>query len=65
MNNKDSKNVFTPFESLVLEMRRAQREYFRTRSHEVLQRSKALEKKVDHLLEQKHLNETFTQQDLI
>lgn len=32
---------------LVAEMRAAQREYFRTRDHEVLRKSKALEKRVD------------------
>ena len=35
------------FMSLVKQMREAQREYFRTRSRESLQASKALEKRVD------------------
>jgi hypothetical protein len=35
------------FRDLVRRMREAQREYFRTRSHFVLQRSKELEKQVD------------------
>lgn len=38
------------FAALVAEMRDAQREYFRTRSGEVLERSKKLEKQVDHAL---------------
>lgn len=38
------------FEQLVSEMRNAQREYFRTRDKEVLQRSKELERKVDAYL---------------
>lgn len=33
--------------SLVRDMRTAQKEYFKTRSHDALQRSKALEKRVD------------------
>ena len=35
------------FRDLVRDMRAAQREYFRTRSHFVLQRSKELERQVD------------------
>ena len=35
------------FMQLVKQMREAQREYFRTRSREALQQSKALEKRVD------------------
>ena len=35
------------FRDLVRRMREAQREYFKTRSHFVLQRSKELEKAVD------------------
>lgn len=35
------------FRDLVRNMRAAQREYFRTRSHFVLQRSKELERQVD------------------
>lgn len=38
------------FNSLVREMRNAQREYFRTRSKESLMKSKALEKRVDEAL---------------
>lgn len=38
------------FRELVKEMRSAQREYFRTRSAEVLDKSKKLERKVDELL---------------
>lgn len=38
------------FYSLVREMRKAQIEYFRTRSQDSLKRSKALEKKVDEAL---------------
>lgn len=37
---------------LVAEMRKAQREYFRTRDHEVLRKSKALEKRVDNEIAQ-------------
>lgn len=33
-------------------MREAQKEYFRTRDRQVLQRSKALEKRVDALIEE-------------
>ena len=35
------------FRDLVRDMRAAQREYFKTRSHFVLQRSKQLERQVD------------------
>lgn len=38
------------FEKLVYEMRSAQINYFRTRSKEVLQHSKQLEKRVDEYL---------------
>ena len=38
------------FVKLVYEMRKAQKEYFRTRSKEVLQQSKQLERRVDTLL---------------
>lgn len=38
------------FNSLVREMRNAQREYFRTRSKERLMKSKALERRVDNAL---------------
>lgn len=33
-------------------MREAQKEYFRTRSHESLKKSKALEKRVDDMIEE-------------
>jgi hypothetical protein len=33
-------------------MREAQKEYFRTRSHESLRKSKALEKRVDDMIEE-------------
>lgn len=35
------------FKALVKQMRDAQKEYFRTRTHDSLQRSKALESRVD------------------
>lgn len=38
---------FQAFRDLVAEMRRAQREYFRTRSSTALEKSKQLEKRVD------------------
>lgn len=38
------------FYSLVKEMRKAQKEYFRTRSKDSLMKSKALEKQVDEVL---------------
>lgn len=41
------------FEKLVYEMRSAQKEYFRTRSKDVLQQSKQLEKRVDEYLKEK------------
>lgn len=45
------------FEILVLEMRSAQKEYFRTRSKEILQQSKHLEKRVDEYLKAKKNNQ--------
>lgn len=45
------------FEKLVYEMRSAQKEYFRTRSKEELQRSKHLEKRVDEYLINKIINQ--------
>ena len=45
------------FEKLVYEMRSAQINYFRTRSKEVLQQSKLLEKKVDEYLKDKKINQ--------
>lgn len=44
---------YKAFKALVREMRTAQKEYFRDRSHDALQRSKALEKRVDDELAQK------------
>jgi len=41
------------FELLVLEMRKAQSKYFKTRDRAVLDLSKALEKKVDEYLSNK------------
>lgn len=38
-------------------MRSAQKEYFRTRSKEVLQQSKQLEKRVDEYLKEKENNQ--------
>lgn len=43
---------YEAFKALVREMRTAQKEYFRDRSHDALQRSKALEKRVDDELAQ-------------
>lgn len=45
------------FEKLVYEMRSAQKEYFRTRSKDVLQKSKQLEKRVDEYLKDKKNNQ--------
>ena len=45
------------FEKLVYEMRSAQINYFRTRSKEVLQQSKQLEKRVDKYLIDKKNNQ--------
>ena len=42
--------MLNAFEQLVLDMRQAQREYFRIRSPEVLNRAKNLEKQVDVIL---------------
>lgn len=38
---------YEQLKALVKEMRSAQKEYFRDRSHDALQRSKALERRVD------------------
>ncbi len=48
-NHQDTEKgqVMDSFMSLVREMRAAQKEYFRTRSRESLQQSKALESRVD------------------
>lgn len=40
----------TDFEKLVLEMRKAQKDYFKTRDKQVLELSKKLERKVDNYL---------------
>ena len=48
------------FRDLVYRMRQAQKEYFRTRSHFVLQRSKELEKAVDRELGEKKEEEIPT-----
>ena len=45
------------FEKLVYEMRCAQKEYFWTRSKEILQQSKQLEKRVDEYLREKKNNQ--------
>ena len=50
MKNGNTMMPNNQFRDLVREMRDAQREYFRTRSHFVLQRSKELEKRVDEEL---------------
>lgn len=42
----------TQFEYTVLQMRNAQRDYFRTRCMDALRESKALEKQVDEMLEE-------------
>ena len=44
----------TQFFKLVTEMRRCQKEYFKNRSRESLQQSKALEKRVDEEIERVH-----------
>ena len=43
----------TDFEALVREMRKAQKEFFRTRARDVLEKSKRLEHKVDKYLEER------------
>ena len=45
------------FIELVREMRNAQKEYFRTRDKNVLQKSKELERKVDAFLAQQVINQ--------
>ncbi len=45
------------FEKLVDEMRSAQINYFRTRSKDVLQQSKQLERRVDEYLREKESNQ--------
>lgn len=48
------------FIELVREMRKTQREYFRTRDKNVLSRSKELERKVDAYLAQQVINQQTT-----
>ena len=48
------------FIELVREMRNAQKEYFKTRDKNVLQRSKELERKVDSFLAQQVINQQTT-----
>ena len=45
------------FIELVRQMREAQKEYFRTRDKNVLQRSKELERKVDTYISQRVINQ--------
>lgn len=45
------------FEKLVYDMRSAQINYFRTRSKDVLQQSKQLERRVDEYLRDKTINQ--------
>lgn len=42
-----SENEIKQFAELVIEMRRTQKEYFKSRNYTVLQKSKILEKEVD------------------
>ena len=54
------RKVMNEFEKLVYEMRSAQINYFRTRSKEVLQLSKQLEKRVDeYLIDKKNKQQTL------
>ena len=48
------------FMQLVREMRNAQKEYFKTRDKNVLQRSKELERKVDACIAQRVINQQTT-----
>mgnify|MGYP003309933269 CR=1 FL=1 len=48
------------FTELVRKMRNAQKEYFKTRDKNVLQRSKELERKVDYFLAQQVINQQTT-----
>lgn len=48
--------IYNEFRNLVAQMREAQKEYFRTRSKQVLQRSIMLEKLVDAELQSKELS---------
>lgn len=51
LNTKSSMNE-RQIITAVKAMREAQREYFRTRTHESLKKSKALEKRVDDMIEE-------------
>ena len=51
LNTKSSMNEREIITAVKL-MREAQKEYFRTRSHESLRKSKALEKRVDDMIEE-------------
>ena len=42
----------TEFEQLVAEMRKAQKDFFRTRNYKILEKSKELEKQVDQYLDE-------------
>lgn len=42
----------TNFEQLVAEMRKAQKDFFRTRNYKILEKSKELEKQVDQYLDE-------------
>lgn len=53
------------FMSLVKQMREAQREYFRTRSRESLQASKALERRVDEEIAAAERQESANDPDCI
>lgn len=48
------------FVKLVYEMRKAQKEYFKTRDKSVLSKSKELERKVDSFLAQQVINQQTT-----
>lgn len=51
---KPAENEYvTDFEKLVLEMRNLQKAYFKTRDRDILEQSKATERKVDAYLKQK------------
>lgn len=52
------------FADLVHDMRAAQKEYFKTRSKEALEKSKILESRVDSLLEERKNREAAKQPNL-
>lgn len=52
------------FADLVHDMRAAQKEYFKTRSKETLEKSKILESRVDRLLEERKNREAAKQPTL-